>query len=79
MLESFIKQKEDVMQVALNQYDMYLTQSLYLVYNCICGLFSLNYSCLSEYFNPIFIPRLEQKDTINETSSASYIETHPEK
>jgi hypothetical protein len=41
--------------------------------------FSLNNSCLSEYFNPIFIPRLEQKDTINTTSSASYIELHPEK
>jgi hypothetical protein len=30
-------------------------------------------------FNPIFVPELELKDTTNTTSSASYIELHPEK
>jgi hypothetical protein len=40
---------------------------------------SLNNSRLREYFNPIFVPELELKDTSNTTSSASYIELHPEK
>jgi hypothetical protein len=47
--------------------------------NCIYGFFSLNNSLLREYFNHIFVPDLEQKDTTNTTSSASYLELHPEK
>ena len=54
-------------------------RSLNLVLNCIYGLFSLNNSLLREYFNPIFVPELELKDTTNTASSASYFELHPEK
>ena len=41
--------------------------------------FSLNNALLREYFNPIFVPELVHKDTTNTTSSASYLELHPEK
>jgi hypothetical protein len=47
--------------------------------NCIYGFFSLNNSLLREYFNPIFVPELVQKVTTNTSSSASYLELHPEK
>jgi hypothetical protein len=41
--------------------------------------FSLNNPWLTEYFNLMFVSELELKDTTNTTSSASYLELHPEK
>jgi hypothetical protein len=38
-----------------------------------------NNSLLREYFNPIFVPELVQKDTTNTTSSTAYLELQPEK
>ena len=65
--------------MALNQNEMYLARSLNLVLHWICGFFSLNNAWLREYCNPMVVPELEQKDTTNTTSSASYLELHPEK
>jgi hypothetical protein len=49
---------------------------LVLVLQCIYGFFSLNNSCLREYFNPMFVLELELKDSTNTTTSASYLELH---
>jgi hypothetical protein len=39
---------------------------------------SLNIASLREYFDPIFVPELELKDSIDTASSASYLELYPE-
>jgi hypothetical protein len=50
-----------------------------LALHCIYELFSLNNSWLREYYNPIFVSEVELRDTTITTSSASYLELHPEK
>jgi len=48
-----------------------------LVFNCI--YVSINNSWLRDYFNLIFVPELELRDSTNTASSALYLELHPEK
>ena len=44
-----------------------------LAFNYIYGFFSLHNSWLRDYLNPIFVIKLEQNDTTNIASSASYL------
>ena len=52
---------------------------LYFGVQLYIRFFSLNNSCLRDYFNPIFVPKLKQNDTTNIASSASYLELYPDK